>query len=230
MQIAGDNVLKNEKTLGAEARNAVKHAEKLFNKHDKIITRIHPAIVRVGEKLQVGRELYEYDNNGFNDWITRNRLDRGRIFGRQQERTAAMTIYRLVVHGYAEDVKNAIPVKLDLTNCHRARPTDIIDWARKDQPLLFDDLRKKLAAQLSGQGEKKPADKDEADFESDKIGDLGVGESVGDLGAGESPSIGDLKTALAAALEKIRKLEAKLRELGADPDKEAAAGDSSAGA
>ena len=99
----GDNVLKNEKVLGAEARDAIKAAERLFNKHDRLLEKIHAAIIKVGEKLQVGRDLYEYDNNGFAEWVTRNKLDRGRIFRRQQERTAAMTLYKLTTFGYVVD-------------------------------------------------------------------------------------------------------------------------------
>jgi len=68
--------------------------------------------------------------------------------------------------------------------------------------------------------------------------DVVVDETAARLAAGPQSAIRKIKQALnesalpalAAALEKIRKLEAKLRELGVDPDKEAAAGDSSAGA
>jgi hypothetical protein len=138
----------------------------------------------VGEKLQVGRELYQFDNNGFHDWIERSRLDQGRIFGAQQERTAAMTIYRLTVHGYTEDEENAIPEKLDLSACKRARPTDIIKWARENQPHLFDDLRHKRPRR---KGDKKPAPKDDEAAPDDGIPDLG-GNAIG-----ESQWVSDLK-------------------------------------
>jgi len=139
----GDNFAKNEKVLAAEARSAINTAEKLFNKHDRMLPKIHAAIIRVGQKLQVGRDLYAFDNNGFAEWVERNKLDQGRVFGGErgrQERTAAMTMYRLSVIGEViED--EAIPRKLDLINCKRARPDDIIAWARKNQPHLFADPR-----------------------------------------------------------------------------------------
>lgn len=205
----GDNVLKNERVLGNEARAAIRDAERLFNKHDKLVAAIHAAIVLVGQKLLVGRDLYEFDNNGFADWVTRNKLDQGRIFGRQQERTAAMTIYRLVTFGYVEEEETGVPTLLDLTDCHRARPADIIDWARKNQPMLFDDLRaRKLAA--------KNRKQDEDEFESDEVGDLGGGDDV--ASPGTLPS--DIKSAHAM----IRKLETKIRELyrrfGVKPDED----------
>src|SRR6476469_8446928 len=109
----GDNVLKNEKALGAEALKTMRAVEKLFTKHDRMIEKIHPGVVEFGRKLQIGRELYEYDNNGFSEWVTRSKLDTLRIFGREQERTAAMTIYRLVVHGEGTGEEGAVPQKLD---------------------------------------------------------------------------------------------------------------------
>jgi hypothetical protein len=65
---------------------------------------------------------YEYDNNGFADWVARSKLDHGQIFGIGQERTDAMKIYNLVTFGYITDEEGAIPRKLDLTNCKHARP------------------------------------------------------------------------------------------------------------
>ena len=209
-EMPGDNIIKNEKVLGAEARHAVKDAEKLFDKHDRIIQQIHPAIIKVGEKLSVGRELYEYDNNGFNDWIVRNKLDQGRIFGRQQERTAAMTIYRLAVHGEDTGEEGVVPLTLDLTNCKRARPTDIVDWARKDQPKLFEDLRRRAAVK----GAKKPAPKDgdeseDEDTLDDAMPDLGGG------GVGNDPLIDELRAEIKLLRQRIVELEqenAGLRE------------------
>jgi hypothetical protein len=178
-EMPGDNVLKNEKALGAEALKTMRAVEKLFTKHDRMIEKIHPGVVEFGRKLQIGRELYEYDNNGFSEWVTRSKLDTGRIFGRQQERTAAMTIYRLVVHGEGTGEEGAVPQKLDLTNCKRARPTDIIDWARKDQPDLFDDLRrKKQAAKLKKEKTAEPGGGGD-DALDDDIGDLSGGTREG---------------------------------------------------
>jgi hypothetical protein len=164
----GDNFAKSEKALGAEAYRIGRHAEKLLNKHDKIVTEVHADIIAFGLKLQTGRDLYEFDNTGYNDWIVRSRLDTIRIGATQQERTACRTIARLHETGYVEDPddENAIPLKLDLTECKRVRPTDIIKWARETQPLLFDDLRAKA---LTPQ---QPKQSKSADLE-DEMPDLG---------------------------------------------------------
>ena len=120
-EMPGDNVLKNEKALGAEALKTMRAVEKLFVKHDRMIEKIHAGIIEFGKKLQVGRNLYQFDNIGFSDWVTRSKLDTGRIFGRQQERSAAMTLYKLHEHGYA-GTDDAIPIRLDLTNAIALAP------------------------------------------------------------------------------------------------------------
>lgn len=141
----GDNFAKSEKALGREAYKIGRHAEKLLDKHDKIVTEVHKLIIEFGLKLQTGRDLYEFDDTGYNEWIVRSKLDTIRIGATQQERTACRTIARLHETGYLEDpdADNGAALKLNLTECKRVRPTDIIKWARGCQPLLFDDLRAK---------------------------------------------------------------------------------------
>ena len=163
-----DDLNKSEKQLGTETRKLMEQQEHLLDKHIKNIADIHAVIIKIGMKLQAGREKYQFDNVGFNGWIQFNRLDSGRIYGGstgQQERTAAMTIARLHEEGYAENAE-AVPEKLDLAGCERVRPTDILKWARRQQPQLFPKIGKKP-------GKKKPAPKDKPAFETDdEIPDL----------------------------------------------------------
>jgi hypothetical protein len=201
-----DDLNKSERQLGAEAFKLLQRQETLFKKHHKVVADIHAAIIDFGNKLQTGRELYQFDNNGYSDWIHRSRLNTGHIYGGsngQQELTAARTIAILCTVGLAEDDETAIAEKLDLTGCQRVRPTDIIKWARKRQPQLFPKIK-------GDKGKKKPADTGKADlFEPDEeIGPLGVGEEKATLSL-RAENI-QLRSTVASLIEKIARFREKL--------------------
>ena len=165
---------KETKAVGKAAYDIGRAAEKILVRMDGDIANVHKAIVEFGLKLQVGRDLYDFDDTGFNSWIIDNKLDTVRIGETQQERHACRTIASLSTVGYIEDPEdeNGAALKLDLLLCKRVRPTDIIKWAREKQPLLFDDLRGKAVAKLT---------KSREDFPEDDIPDLG----------GDEPAPGD---------------------------------------
>jgi len=165
---------KEAKAVGKAAYDIGRSVEKVLVRMDRDIEAVHKAIGEFGLKLQIGRDLYAFDDTGYNGWIIDNKLDTVRIGETQQERTACRTISRLLTVGYIEDPEdeNGATLKLDLLLCKRVRPTDIIKWAREKQPLLFDDLRAKAAAKEA---------KSKEDFPEDDIPDLG----------GDEPASGD---------------------------------------
>lgn len=192
---------------GAAALVAMKAVEKLLAAHEKALANIHMAIVEFGRTLQVGRDLHEFDNDGFARWVTENQLDTGRVFGVRHERTAAMTIAELVLNGFAYEEENGgLPQFLDLVECYRARPTDIVSWAREKQPHLFQDLvLKKLKAKTKRQ-EKN---------EEDPLPDDGV-DDLGDEKPGDTTNAEEQPTWVNDLAAEVKNLRARIVELEND--------------
>jgi hypothetical protein len=137
----GDNVAQNEKLLGVEGSKLIRRYESQLKKHDKIIDEIHVTIIEFGRVLQGGLDMYG-PGREFGEWVKRRHLDTGIIGGHQTERTACMIIMRLSDHGIEPDEgDDTVPCRLDLTECQRTRPTDILKWARQKQRHLFPHLR-----------------------------------------------------------------------------------------
>jgi len=171
---------KEAKAIGRAAYDIGRAAERVLVRMDGDITTVHKAIVEFGLKLQIGRDLYDFDDTGFGGWVIDNKLDTVRIGETEKERGAAMRIARLVTVGYIEDPEdeNGAALKLDLLLCKRVRPTDIIKWAREKQPLLFDDLRAKAVTKIA---------KSKEDFPEDDIPDFGDDEPT----PGDDESVDD---------------------------------------
>jgi hypothetical protein len=134
-----------------EAFAAMRYVEDLFDYHEALLPEIHQGILQFARKLKVGKDMFPFDNAGFGRWVQSAKLDSGRIFCRPQERSDALRILDLVENGYAECPEDGgVPRKLDLTECLRARPGDIIAWAKKDQPDLFPAKPKKPKPETDG--------------------------------------------------------------------------------
>lgn len=137
------NFIQSEKTLAAEAYKLLRRYDRLDDKHNKVIAEIHEVILEFGRKLAVGQEMYG-SGKEFGRWIERRNLNTTKMGENQQERTAAILIARLHDTGSEpseEDLAvGVVPCRLDLTHCKRTRPTDIMKWARKDQPQVFPHL------------------------------------------------------------------------------------------
>jgi hypothetical protein len=127
--------------LGQEAFKLVRRYERLLDKHEKVLGEIHDCILEFGRKLQSGRDMYG-PGKEFGWWVERRHLNTGKLCSTQQERTACMIIARL--HDVGVDPRmipeGAMPCRLDLTDCKRTLPTDIMKWARQKQPHLFPHL------------------------------------------------------------------------------------------
>jgi hypothetical protein len=191
---------------GAAALVAMKAVEKLLAAHEKALAGIHMAIVEFGRTLQVGRDLHDFDNDGFARWVAENQLDTGRVFGVRHERTAAMTIAELVLNGFAMDEENGgLPQFLDLSECYRARPTDIVEWARRKQPHLFEDLVLKKAQAKQKRQEKN----DEDPLPEDDVSDLGSNTQTDSDDAEQPTWVNDLAA-------EVKNLRARIVELEND--------------
>ena len=138
----GDNIVQSEKQVGAEALKLIRRYETLLNRHDKVLGEIHATIIEFGRKLQAGLDMYG-PGREFGDWIKRRHLDKGKLCHAQQERTACMLIARLHDIGVEVDEHDGttVPCRLDLADCRRTVPTDIMKWAREKQRHLFPHLR-----------------------------------------------------------------------------------------
>ncbi|HWY81620.1 MAG TPA: hypothetical protein VNY10_06750 [Roseiarcus sp.] len=66
-------------------------------------------------------------NNEFGDWIVSQGLDRHRIFGERQERSAAIQIAEIVAHVAKETVDGSSTVN-PFGGCPNSRPTNIMRW------------------------------------------------------------------------------------------------------
>jgi hypothetical protein len=154
-QELGDNIAKSEKAIGNEAYKLARQYERLLNKHAAVLAEIHATIIAFGRLLQEGKNMYG-PGKEFGQWVERRHLNVGKLCSTQQERTACMTIAKLHDTGPDSDGDdNIVPGRLDLTDCKRTRPTDIMKWARKEQPHLFPHLHPPKARVADERGKKK---------------------------------------------------------------------------
>lgn len=85
-------------------------------------TAIH-AVIEYGEGLLEGRG--QYGNQEFSKWVTDNKFDIGKPWDDYRERTAAMSMAKLV--------NGSVPLTA-FDACPYTRPTDIMKWYRKLHP------------------------------------------------------------------------------------------------
>jgi len=140
----GDNFERSELQLAKEGTRLQHDYNRLLDRHDKVVGKIHEVIIAFGRVLLAGRDMYG-PGLELGRWVERRRLNTSRISRDQQERTACMNIARLhdtgVEHDDDEDDGSRTPARLDLTDCKLTTPTDIMKWARKHQRHLFPHLR-----------------------------------------------------------------------------------------
>jgi hypothetical protein len=110
---------------------------------DKQIPVAHQGILAYGRVIREGRELYP-NNIEFSQWIARKKLNFGRFAGDPVERSNCMKLADLVDVGVATE--DGIVYRLDLTNCKITAPSNILKWARTNQPDMFPHLAKKKSA------------------------------------------------------------------------------------
>ena len=122
----------------------------------------------------------------FAAWCDKNGMAEGR-FNDQQERAGAMIIAHLVDEGVVphgldeDDVPREEWLKLDLANCMRTAPTNILKWARKDQPELFPHVARKRHEEKKRQALRKRVEDGERTREEiadDDLADLYQGHSA----------------------------------------------------
>jgi hypothetical protein len=158
---AGGNLAVAQRTLGAEVKKLVRTYVKQIEKHHEQVAEIHQTILAIGRALSSAKALTR-NTKDFGAWCEANGMAEGR-FGSQQERTAAMLIAELhdtgvPPHGLdGDDVPAENWLKLDLSNCLRTAPTNIMAWARKAQPELFPHLAKKRYAEAQKRATQKRA-------------------------------------------------------------------------
>jgi hypothetical protein len=87
------------------------------------------AAVRYGNALIAGRARCK-SNNEFGDWIVSQGLDRHRIFGERQERSAAIQIAEIVAHVAKETVDGSSPSTPSAAVRTHVRPTSCDGGAR----------------------------------------------------------------------------------------------------
>jgi hypothetical protein len=185
----GNNLLPSELALGHEGRIFIKSYERHSRSYDKTIAAMHQDIIGFGRVLLTGQEMYP-SRKEFGFWIERRGLNTGKLAKHQTERTACMSIARLVDVG-AEIEDNVVPVKLDLSGCKLTTPTDIMKWARKHHRHLLPHLPPK---------QEKPGEKIAGDIERGIAADIADRDEV----------VADLESRLDAARARIAELESDL--------------------
>lgn len=186
----GGNLLPSELALGQEGRSFIKSYERHSRSFDKTIAAMHQDIIGFGRVLLTGQEMY-LSRKEFGYWIERRGLNTGKLAKHQTERTACMSIARLVDVGAEIDEgdDSIVPVKLDLSGCKLTTPTDIMKWARKHHRHLFPHLPPKR--------EKEPGEKIAGDIKRGLAADIAAFEET----------ITALEAELDVARERIAELE-----------------------